>query len=65
MVADDAAAAGVLPDVFFFVEAAVDAAAWREAALSTVLYLPLFVFALRYLGSWRDVLYRSQPASAL
>ena len=51
--------------MFFFVEAAVDAAAWREAALSTVLYLPLFVFALRYLGGWRDVLYRSQPASAL
>ena len=51
--------------MFFFVEAVVDAAAWREAALSTVLYLPLFIFALRYLGGWRDVLYRSQPASAL
>ena len=51
--------------MFFFVEAAVDAAAWREAALSTVLYLPLFVFALRYLGGWRDVLRRSRPAAAL
>ena len=49
----------------FFVEAAVDAAAWREAMLSTVLYLPPFVFALRYLGGWRDVLRRTPPVAAL
>ncbi|WP_147537192.1 hypothetical protein [Cardiobacterium valvarum] len=48
-----------------FAEAAVDAAAWREAALCTVLYLPPFVFALRYLGGWRDVLRRTPPAAAL
>ena len=49
----------------FFIEAAVDAAAWREAALATALYLPLFVFAWRYPGGRRDVPRRSRPAAAL